>query len=184
MAERQRFGCQDTWPCNCKQTPSLRFPIGQELIEYSSCNNFFVSFLCYFVLWSQIIKDFSITHWCSNEIPIITQRYQKHPFISLQEVFKRLLLRSSTNIKYIFDTVLFSKSSFIYLYIFSKVYQYPAISFQNFFKRTSWVLSDLQDFCVDVAILKLTKIGNLGQFSYLMATPLFQGPSFFWKTRK
>ena len=27
MAERQRFGCQDTWPCNCKKTPSLRSPI-------------------------------------------------------------------------------------------------------------------------------------------------------------
>ena len=27
MAERQRIGCLDTWPCNCKQTPSLRFPI-------------------------------------------------------------------------------------------------------------------------------------------------------------
>ena len=27
MAERQRIGCLKTWPCNCKQTPSLRFPI-------------------------------------------------------------------------------------------------------------------------------------------------------------
>ena len=27
MAELQRFGCQDTWPCSCKQTTSLRFPI-------------------------------------------------------------------------------------------------------------------------------------------------------------
>ena len=27
MAERQRFGCIDTWPCNCKQTPSLLSPI-------------------------------------------------------------------------------------------------------------------------------------------------------------
>ena len=27
MAERQRFGCLDTCPWNCKQTPSLRFPI-------------------------------------------------------------------------------------------------------------------------------------------------------------
>ena len=25
--ERQRFGCLDTWPCNYKQTPSLRSPI-------------------------------------------------------------------------------------------------------------------------------------------------------------
>ena len=119
----------DPWPCNCKQTPSLRFPIGQELIEYSSCNNFFVSFLCYFVLWSQIIKDFSITHWCSNEIPIITQRYQKHPFISLQEVFKRLLLRSSTNIKYIFDTVLFSKSSLmLFIHISIHIFQSLPVS--------------------------------------------------------
>ena len=28
MAERQRFGCLDTWPYNCKQTLSLRSPIG------------------------------------------------------------------------------------------------------------------------------------------------------------
>ena len=27
MAERQRFGCLDTWPYNCKQTSSLWFPI-------------------------------------------------------------------------------------------------------------------------------------------------------------
>ena len=27
-AARQRFGCLDTWPCNCKQELSLRFPIG------------------------------------------------------------------------------------------------------------------------------------------------------------
>ena len=27
MAESQRFGCLHTWPCNCKQTPPLRFPI-------------------------------------------------------------------------------------------------------------------------------------------------------------
>ena len=27
MAERQRFGCLDTWPYNCKQTASLRSPI-------------------------------------------------------------------------------------------------------------------------------------------------------------
>ena len=27
LAERQRFGCFDMWPCNCKQTSSLRFPI-------------------------------------------------------------------------------------------------------------------------------------------------------------
>ena len=27
MAERQRFGCLDTWSCNCKQRPSLRSPI-------------------------------------------------------------------------------------------------------------------------------------------------------------
>ena len=27
MAEWHRFGCLDTWPCNCKQTSSLRFPI-------------------------------------------------------------------------------------------------------------------------------------------------------------
>ena len=27
MAERQRFGCLDTWPCSCKQALSLRFPI-------------------------------------------------------------------------------------------------------------------------------------------------------------
>ena len=27
MAEWQRFGCIDNWPCNCKQTPSLGFPI-------------------------------------------------------------------------------------------------------------------------------------------------------------
>ena len=27
MADRQRFGCPDTWPCNCKQKPSFRFPI-------------------------------------------------------------------------------------------------------------------------------------------------------------
>ena len=30
MAERQRFGYLDTWPCNCKQIPSLRFPISAE----------------------------------------------------------------------------------------------------------------------------------------------------------
>ena len=28
MAERQRFGCLDRWPCNCKQTPTFSFPIG------------------------------------------------------------------------------------------------------------------------------------------------------------
>ena len=27
MAEWQGFGCRDTWPCNCKQTLSLRFPM-------------------------------------------------------------------------------------------------------------------------------------------------------------
>ena len=27
LTERQRFGCLDTWPCNCKQTPSLQSPI-------------------------------------------------------------------------------------------------------------------------------------------------------------
>ena len=27
MAERQRFGCLDTWPCSIKQSLSLRFPI-------------------------------------------------------------------------------------------------------------------------------------------------------------
>ena len=27
MAEWQHFGCLATWPCNCKQTLSLRFPI-------------------------------------------------------------------------------------------------------------------------------------------------------------
>ena len=33
MAERQRFGCLNTWLCNCKQTPCLWFPIG----FYSGC---------------------------------------------------------------------------------------------------------------------------------------------------
>ena len=27
MAEWQRFGCLDNWPCICKQIPSLRSPI-------------------------------------------------------------------------------------------------------------------------------------------------------------
>ena len=31
MAEWQRFGCLDTWLCNSKQKPSLRFPI--EVLE-------------------------------------------------------------------------------------------------------------------------------------------------------
>ena len=30
MAEWRCFGCLDTWPCNCKQTSSLRFPISIE----------------------------------------------------------------------------------------------------------------------------------------------------------
>ena len=42
MAERQRFGCSDTWPCNCKQIPSLRFPIlyiGQGLFKEIGMNH-------------------------------------------------------------------------------------------------------------------------------------------------
>ena len=31
IAERQRFGFFDTWPCNSKQTHYLRFPIGLKL---------------------------------------------------------------------------------------------------------------------------------------------------------
>ena len=31
MAERQRFGCLDNWPCGCKQTLSLRFTIPFDL---------------------------------------------------------------------------------------------------------------------------------------------------------
>ena len=34
MAERQCFGCLDTWPCNCKQIPSLRFPMKYFFILY------------------------------------------------------------------------------------------------------------------------------------------------------
>ena len=30
MAERLAFGGLDTWPSNCKQMPSLRFPICQQ----------------------------------------------------------------------------------------------------------------------------------------------------------
>ena len=33
-AERQRLGCPDTWPCNCKQTPSLWSPIVMQLYYY------------------------------------------------------------------------------------------------------------------------------------------------------
>ena len=32
MAERQHFGCLNTWPCNCKQKPSLRSPITLALL--------------------------------------------------------------------------------------------------------------------------------------------------------
>ena len=33
MAERQRFGCLYTWPCNCKQTLSLRSPIASRTLR-------------------------------------------------------------------------------------------------------------------------------------------------------
>ena len=42
MAERQRFGCLDNWPYNCKQIPSLRFPIlyiGQGLFKEIGMNH-------------------------------------------------------------------------------------------------------------------------------------------------
>ena len=34
MAEQHCFGCLDSWPCNCKQTSSLRFPIHSANCEY------------------------------------------------------------------------------------------------------------------------------------------------------
>ena len=30
MEERRRCGCLDIWPCSCKQTMSLRFPIQKD----------------------------------------------------------------------------------------------------------------------------------------------------------
>ena len=36
MAEWQRFGCLDTWQCNCKQTPSLRFPIALLVVPFAT----------------------------------------------------------------------------------------------------------------------------------------------------
>ena len=35
-AERQRFGCLDTWQWNCKQTMYLRFPIGVTVLTWSN----------------------------------------------------------------------------------------------------------------------------------------------------
>ena len=40
MAERQRFGCLDNWPYNCKQIPSLRFPIDRFHLDQSSPSPF------------------------------------------------------------------------------------------------------------------------------------------------
>ena len=35
MTGWQRFGCLDTWPCNCKQTSSLRFPIALHKLPFN-----------------------------------------------------------------------------------------------------------------------------------------------------
>ena len=72
-----------------------------------------------------------------------------------------------------------SKAASVYL-VHWKIYTIFIKSHSDAFSKEFLELFQIyKTFCVDVAILKLTKIGNLGQFSCLMATPLFQGPSFF-----
>ena len=97
MSKRQRFGCLDIWPCSCKQTLSLRFPIVPELSNYSSLlwllqKRHFSAFVAKSTPIS-IILGALLTQFFSNDWPIRTQKVPKEVLLhELKTLTKNIFL--------------------------------------------------------------------------------------------